>query len=217
MLRRLALFVKLMVLVAVACDTPTEPGPGPAPIASVEIDPADGLMLAVGATWQLSATVRAPDGTILDGRLVTWTSLKPSVASVDAGGRVKAQAQGTATIIATSGTKSARVTVSVWRLYEPVVVTPVDVTPHGLSLPLGASTQLSATPRDAESLPVLGRAVVWESLNPLVVTVNQNGGITAVGAGEIPRTSRGKFGCTSGGARWLTFPHDVPGHRLFQL
>src|SRR4051794_24090781 len=49
----------------------TAPPPGSAPVATVELQP-NPLNLTVGATAQLTATLKADDGSTLTGRTVTW-------------------------------------------------------------------------------------------------------------------------------------------------
>src|SRR5437870_1046457 len=72
------------------------------PVASVVISPATATLL-LGASLQLSATVKDSAGNVLSGRTVTWASGAPAVASVSASGLVSGLAAGTAPITATSG------------------------------------------------------------------------------------------------------------------
>lgn len=64
--------------------------------AEVQVEPSESDIL-VGQDVQLEATVRDAGGTVLD-RTVVWSSLDPSVASVDQEGRVTGESIGTATI-----------------------------------------------------------------------------------------------------------------------
>jgi uncharacterized protein YjdB len=65
--------------------------------------------LEIGGSINLTATVSPSDAT---DKTVTWTSSNPGVASVS-GGVVTAIAEGTATITATAGGKSAKCEVTV--------------------------------------------------------------------------------------------------------
>jgi murein DD-endopeptidase MepM/ murein hydrolase activator NlpD len=56
------------------------------------------LLLSVGASAQLAATVRGLDGTLLTGREVEWSSSAPAIAAVSESGIVTAIAPGTATV-----------------------------------------------------------------------------------------------------------------------
>ena len=79
-------------------------------VTSVALDKTE-LALTVGdAAVQLTATV-APDNAT--DKTVTWSSDKTSVATVDATGKVTAVAEGTATITAKAGDKTATCTVTV--------------------------------------------------------------------------------------------------------
>lgn len=73
----------------------------PLPVASVTVAPASASLL-LRFTRQLSAKVLDPNGRILIGRPVTWTTDNGTVATVDATGLVTAVGAGTASVIATS-------------------------------------------------------------------------------------------------------------------
>ncbi|MFG1691118.1 Ig-like domain-containing protein [Gemmatimonadota bacterium] len=85
---------------------------------TVALSPSSATLNAIGATVQLSATVRDQDGQVMAGASVSWTTSASSVASVSSSGLVTAVAIGSATIAATSGSASgsALVTVSVTTL-----------------------------------------------------------------------------------------------------
>ncbi|HSJ13832.1 MAG TPA: fibronectin type III domain-containing protein [Longimicrobiales bacterium] len=87
------------------------------PPAVVEISPST-ASVQVDATERLTASVKSSDGAVLSGRTITWRSLDPDIAEVDAEGTVLGLAPGTATIQATTGgvTGSATVTVAPARL-----------------------------------------------------------------------------------------------------
>jgi len=84
----------------------------PVPIAAVAVSPGTGA-LPEGGALQLSATPQDASGNPLAGRVVTWTSSAPAVATVDATGLVGAASPGEATITATSEGKSGATAVTV--------------------------------------------------------------------------------------------------------
>jgi len=86
--------------------------PAPAPVASVSVSPASSTLL-VGATVQLSATTRDANNNVLTGRVVTWASANPGVASVSSTGLVRGVGAGSTTITATSETKTGTATENV--------------------------------------------------------------------------------------------------------
>jgi hypothetical protein len=103
------------------------------PVAAVAVWPPSSS-IAVGLTLQLTATPTDGAGNPLQGRLVTWASSSPSVATVSPSGLATGVAQGSATITATSEGKSGSAPVTV------LVPQPFGVTDPTL-LPL-ASEQL---------------------------------------------------------------------------
>jgi uncharacterized protein YjdB len=90
----------------------TVSAPAPVPVATVTVSPASSSPL-VGATVQLSATLRDASNNVLTGRAVTWASANPSIASVSSTGLVRGVAAGSTTITATSETKTGTATENV--------------------------------------------------------------------------------------------------------
>lgn len=84
----------------------------PPPVASVTVTPASATLVVQG-TMQLSATVQDANGKVLAGRIVTWTSDNPAIATVDANGLVMGVSVGAAAVIATSEGVSDTATISV--------------------------------------------------------------------------------------------------------
>src|SRR5437016_4845937 len=81
------------------------PPPPPAPVASVVVSPAS-ASVPVGATVQLTASLKDASGNVLTGRTIAWGTSAAGVATVSASGLVTGSAAGTATITATSEGKS---------------------------------------------------------------------------------------------------------------
>jgi hypothetical protein len=82
------------------------------PVASVSVSPASAT-LSVGATQQLSAVTKDSAGNTLTGRVVTWSSSNPAIATVSGSGLVTAIAAGSATITATSEGKTGTSAITV--------------------------------------------------------------------------------------------------------
>ena len=127
--------------------------------------------LKVGQTVTLTATVMPEDAT---DKAVTWTSSNEAVATVDANGKVTAKALGKAVITAKSGDVSATCTVTV----EPTPVESVTLNQTSATLRVGQTVTLTATvqPEDATD-----KTVTWTSSDTEVITIDENGQITAVG------------------------------------
>jgi len=84
----------------------------PIPVATVEVVPPS-ASVPVNSTVQLTATTRDANGNALGGRVVTWATSDPTVATVDVNGLVTGVGLGTATITATSENKSGSSIVTV--------------------------------------------------------------------------------------------------------
>lgn len=131
--------------------------------------------LAQGNTQQLVATAWNPNGIALTGKLFSWVSSAPSIASVNSTGVVTALAPGSATITAicegVSGTSSGTIST------DPGIVATVTVSPSMASIRLGETQQFTATPRNAAGNVVPGKTAAWSSSAPSIVTVNASTGV----------------------------------------
>ena len=90
--------------------------PSAPPQKSVEVTPDEVTLVALGDTAVLTARVLDAEGNVISGEAVSWHSLNPDVATVDAAGVVTAVANGIAGVAASaSGARTglARVTVTV--------------------------------------------------------------------------------------------------------
>src|SRR6266480_2331045 len=163
----------------------------PAPVATVTLTPGSATVNE-GQTLQLTATLKDANGNTLVGRSITWSSSNTSAASVNGTGLVTGVTAGSATITATSEGKSGTSAITVVHL----PVASVTVTPASTSVSAGSSVQLTATPKDANGNPLVGRTVTWQSSNTSAATVNGSGLVSGVAAGSatITATSEGQSG-----------------------
>jgi acid phosphatase len=131
---------------------------------------------------------------------VTWSATGGTVDTNSVGGRHYGHYHnascGQYTVTATSEpgnlTASASVTVAC-----AIPVATVTVSPASVSLQIGQSSQLTATPKDANGNPLTGRAITWSSSNTAIATVSGSGLVTGVAAGgpaTITATSEGRSG-----------------------
>ena len=143
---------------------------------SVTIDKTK-LDMITGDNETLTATV-TPEDTI--DKTITWTSSNTDVATVT-NGKVTAVAPGTATITATNGSNSATSSVTV----QNPLPTGVNANEATVSMKSGTTHQINATvsPSNARS-----KKLTYTSSNPLVASVDENGLITALGAGSTTIT-----------------------------
>jgi len=163
----------------------------PAAVASVTVSPAAASVQG-GATVQLGDVTKDSAGNLLTGRTVSWMISNAAVATVSASGLVTGVAAGSATITATSEGKSGTSTITVTN----IPVASMIVTPAIASLLMGATVQLTATPKDALGNPLSGRVVTWASTAPGVAAVSGTGLVTGLGIGgvTITATSEGQSG-----------------------
>lgn len=133
------------------------------------------VSLVVGETVQLRASIQPSNATEKD---ITWASSKQSVATVSNSGLVTAVAEGSATITASAGGKSATCSITVSK--GVVAVTSVALNETTLELTEGDSETLTATvkPDDATD-----KTVMWSSSNPMIASVS-NGQVVANSLGE---------------------------------
>ena len=161
------------------------------PVASVTVSPATANVF-VGATTQLSAVTKDAAGSVLSGRVISWTSSNTAIATVSAAGLVTGVAAGSAMITATSEGKSGTASVTV----AIVPVASVTVSPATAVVLVGATVQLTTTLKDAAGNVLSGRSVTWASGTPAVATVSSTGLVTGVAASAatITATSEGQRG-----------------------
>ncbi|MEQ1855285.1 MAG: Ig-like domain-containing protein [Longimicrobiales bacterium] len=164
------------LLLACGGDGPT----GPAEVADILIAP-DPATVRVGETITLQATPKDQSGNTLNGRDVTWTSVNASIASVSTTGLVTGVSEGTADVSAVvDGTvETLAVTVS------PARIVSVDVRPLVGQVLVGATLQMTATPKGPGGIPLPGRVVQWSTLHPTIATVTPSGLVTGLAGGTF--------------------------------
>ena len=138
--------------------------------------------LLVGGNETLTATVLPEDAT---NQNVTWKSDKPEIASVDANGKVTGVAAGEATITVTTEDGGKTATCKVTVSDTEIKVTGVTLNKTALTLETGASETLTATVAPAEAT---NKKVTWKSDKPEIASVDANGKVTGVKAGEATIT-----------------------------
>ena len=166
---------------------------GPVAVTGVTLDKTT-ISLEAGQTAQLTATVQPGNA---DNQAVTWSSSDNNVVSVDATGKITANAKGSATITVTTadGGKTATCTVTVTEPAAPVAVTGVTLNKNNTTIYTGRTETLTATIQPADAT---NKAVTWTSDNTGVATIN-NGVVTGVSVGTATitvKTTDGGFTAT---------------------
>ena len=177
-----------------ACDEPPR-------ATTVRITPPNVELTSLGATEQLGAEVVDQYGAVMPGVKVTWSSSATEIVKVFVSGLVKAAANGTATITATTGEVSGTVAVRVMQSAASVRVRPsVD------SLEITDTVRLSAEAVDGNGYVVEGVEFAWSSNNESVATVDGSGLVQGIsdGASTIAATAN----AVGGSARIVVLHRD---------
>ncbi|MGN0487194.1 MAG: Ig domain-containing protein [Acutalibacteraceae bacterium] len=143
------------------------------------------LILPAGYTYRLTATVKPESAT---NKTVEWSSSDRSVATVDANGLISGVAGGKCTITArsVSGNYTASCAVTVTQDASGVTL---DKTSAGMYV--GQVMSLTAT---VLPLTATNRNVSWSSSNKSIVTVTQQGKLTALSKGTAIITAKTENG-----------------------
>jgi uncharacterized protein YjdB/alpha-tubulin suppressor-like RCC1 family protein len=140
----------------------------------------------VGQGAALSATALDSTGVSVAGCApVSWSSSSPAVATIRSDGVLTALSQGSTTITAVSGARSATALVTVGLL----PVSSISVAPATPSLLVGQTATLAATARDSTGVILTGRVVSWSSANAAIASVSSNGVVSAISAGSTTITA----------------------------
>ena len=153
---------------------------GVVPVVSIALDRTS-ISLETKQTTTLIATVSPADAT---DKTVTWSTSNAEVATVGQDGLVTAVKEGRAVITASAGSKSATCEVTVKKQVIPV--SSITLSRTSLNLTKGQSETLSATvtPSDATD-----KNVTWTSSDATLVSVDQNGKVTALKGGSATVTA----------------------------
>ena len=171
-------FVSTIAIIAAAGLAACKEAAEPEKVASiVGMNPTDSVRL--GKTIAFDIETRDASGKKLTGRKVTWSSLNPNVATVDANGVVTGIVIGSTTITARADAATAQTDVKVQPLVASVVLFPSSAT-----IPIGSTRALTVAVSDKNGLALAGRTVAFSSSNPNIATVNASGVVVGVSIGR---------------------------------
>ena len=187
LLRQATLLVAAVLLTTSfwSCSKDEEPVPEPTPpvvsVTGVTLDKTS-VSLLVGDSQTLTATVAPKDAA---NKKVSWKSDKPEIATVDADGKVTAMAAGEATITVTTQDQGKTATCKVTVSNKEISVTEVTLNKSETTILVGGNETLTATvlPENATN-----QNVTWKSDKPEIASVDANGKVTGVKAGEATIT-----------------------------
>lgn len=138
--------------------------------------------MQVGETATLSYTIKNSDE---DN--VTWSSSNPDILSIDSGGKLTANAEGTATITAKAGKAKDSVKISVKAIaLEGIKIVSEDfgmtasVTGYEMKVGDTAVLEIEADPKEATA-----PQVKWEVSDPEIAEIDEGGTLIALKSGEV--------------------------------
>lgn len=154
----------------------------PVAVESVALDQTT-VTLIEGETLQLKATV-SPDDAEYDG--ISWSTSDATIATVSNTGLVTAVTEGTVTITAEVGGKTASCAFTIEKAKGPEVEK-VTLNQETATLKEGETLQLAATvsPEDADY-----SGIIWSTADETIATVSEDGLVTAVLEGTVVITAQ---------------------------
>lgn len=168
----------LLAISLVSCKgDPTSPA-APTPTA-LTLAPDSVVFDALGDRARLSALVTDQNGGLMDAS-ITWQSLEPTIASVDADGQVTAEATGVTRVEARSGSLADTSKVVVQQLPTSISVFPSTWTLNAIEDTLSLTVSI----RDRNGGPIPAATATWSSSDEGVATVDGSGRVVAKGVGE---------------------------------
>jgi uncharacterized protein YjdB len=140
--------------------------------------------LQAGEEVRLDATPRDKHGWPVY-RPVAWSSADARIAEVTAAGTIVGRSPGTVRLTAAVDDARASIVIPV---LPPRVVT-VDIADPPSALTMGQTITVAATPLDRANTPLPGRPIAWSSSDPGVVSVTEEGALTALRPGSAVLTA----------------------------
>lgn len=149
------------------------------------------LNLVAGADGRQLVATTTPDNALLDNLTFTYKSDNETVATVDKNGLVTPLKAGTATITVTAKadvtvngmaafSKTAQAECKVTVTDNSIPATNIELDASSKTMTVGEKAKLTATVKPDDSTD----KVTWKSKNDKIVSVDENGNITALAVGE---------------------------------
>ncbi len=156
----------------------------------------DTLNLVAGADGRQLVATTTPDNALLDNLTFTYKSSNETVATVDKNGLVTPLKAGTATItvtaqavVTTNGmalfTTRATAKCTVTVTDNSIPATNIELDTYSKTMTVGEKAKLTATVKPDDSTD----KVTWKSKNDKIVSVDENGNITALATGTTEITA----------------------------
>lgn len=152
----------------------------PVAVTGITLDQSE-ISMKVGDMIVLTPTIQPENAT---DQAVTWSSSNPTTVKVE-NGKLTALQEGTATITAKCGNKTATCTVTVQK--ADITAESVTLDLSSMELAVGGTARLTATVKPDEATV---KTVQWSSSDDSVATVAADGTVTAVREGTATITAK---------------------------
>ena len=173
------------------------------PVTGVSINPAK-IEVVEGGTAYLTASVVPDDAT---NKVLRWSSDDEKVVLVSSDGVLTAVSQGKARVTAISEDGNKTATCEVTVVAKTVPVTGITLSSETIDLVSGGKEKLSVTvePEDASD-----KSVTWSSSDESVATVDNEGYVSAVAAGEAIITATSSDGGKTAACKVTVSEKNIP-------
>ena len=151
---------------------------------TISVAPAT-LSLPVNGSSSIVGTAFDCSGNSIRNKKISYSSSNTAVATVTTEGNVIAVSVGSATVSVVADGKSASVPVTV----TPEVAATVTINPPVLTLRRTNTRDLVATARNNQNTIIANRTFRWSSSNSSILSVDQNGKVTAIAPGNVVVTA----------------------------
>ncbi len=188
-LARSVAVISALVGVVVGCDQQQSMDPGNKPGAerfAISITP-DRDSVDVGSTVALTATVLDARGAARTDQTVRWSSLTPSIASVDGVGLVTGVAVGDARVVAMVG-QGSQISADTATLLVQAGTLALTIEPGIAEITLGDSLQLEAT-MFSPTGNVRGLNAKWSTSDQAVAPISDDGIVVSLQPGDVTLTA----------------------------
>lgn len=188
-LARSVAVISALVGVVVGCDQQQSMDPGNKPGAerfTISITP-DRDSVDVGSTVALTATVLDTKGAVRTDQTVRWSSLTPSIASVDGVGLVTGVAVGDARLVAMVG-QGSQVSADTATVLVQAGTLALTIVPGIAEITLGDSLQLEAT-LFSPTGNVRGLNARWSTSDQAVAPISEDGIVVSLQPGDVTLTA----------------------------
>jgi uncharacterized protein YjdB len=136
----------------------------------VDVTPG-GSELMIGNSVQLIGVARDATGDAVPNHPVQWSTDNAAVASVSSTGAVTAYTEGTATITASTGSKTGTASLSV-SSGPPAPVAAITLAISDPTLNIGQTTRVDATLTDASGRKLQNRSITWSVADPSIASAS---------------------------------------------